>query len=80
MLLSDRQLSLMQALLRVGVPSELIQIFITRCGTSQEEWEDLINRKLIELVKQRKKDILGRYFLTKEGKKLFKHEKVGRYY
>lgn len=73
--LTNRQLSLMQAISKSGIPFELMDIFMSRCGTSLDAWLGLLENKLVELNEKE-----NRYFLTALGKKIFKKEKVGRYY
>ena len=62
------QLYLMQACRKAGVPEELIPNFLSRCGTSQEEYLDLRERGLVESKN-------GRILLTKEGKQTYNRER-----
>lgn len=77
-MLTNRQLSLMQAISKEGIPEELMEIFLRRCGTSEEEWQGLQGLDYVYLDDTNDNDC--RWKLTKLGFKVFKKEKVGRYY
>ncbi len=59
---------------RHGIPTNLVRIFIRRCGMTEQEYLDLCERKWV----QTDPDNVLR--LTKEGLKQYKKLSKGRYF
>lgn len=68
------QLYLMRSLLGRGIPPELLDIFLERCGATKEDWENLLVSGCV------KADTTGRLIVTPEGKKAFNVEKKGKWF
>lgn len=67
------QLHLLRCLRGRGIPAELLEIFLNRCGASREEWNALT--LLGWAVEER-----GRFLLTKEGEKRYRKLRETRYF
>lgn len=75
MKLSDAQLRMIRSTIKQGWPPELSHYLPTRCGATQQEWQALLDAKVIAPDKKTK-----RLHVTAEGKKLYNKAKVGRYF
>ena len=68
------QLYLIRSLLSKGIPPDLLDIFLERCGATREDWENLLVSGCV------KSDAEGRLIVTPEGKKAFNKEKQGKWF
>lgn len=75
--LSTAQLCLLRCFLKNGVCCELIDIFLTRCGATPEEWTAIQQTKLVRKSNLRSG---SRFVFTKEGKREYNKQKQGRYF
>ncbi len=67
-MLSFGQLYLLQSCRKAGFPEELLPNFLSRCGATGEEHQDLVSRGLIESKG-------GRLVLTRTGKRTYEGER-----
>lgn len=71
--LTISQLCLLRSIKKRGIPTELINTFLTRCGASIEEWRILLDSKHTFLKEER-------FYITQLGKKEYQKQKIGRYF
>lgn len=73
MVLTRAQYCLLRSIGKTGVPSELLAIFLNRCGASSEEWHHLIDAGLVEQANLR-------YQMTEEGKRVYRRRPKNIYF
>ena len=71
--LSTAQLCLLRSLKSRGVPVELRDVFLSRCGASLQELWDLRDAGTVEEKE-------GRLQMTDWGKRIYRRESKGRYF
>lgn len=72
--LSIHQLMAMRSLFNMGWPDDLVDKLLLRCGTSQEEWQDLVNTELVFY------DSEHRWRVSSTGLRVYNQESKGKYF
>lgn len=67
------QLCLLRSLRKTGLPVSLLEIFLSRCGASQEDWQGLRDWGLVEQEGDR-------FVLTKIGQREYRGQSKGHYF
>lgn len=67
------QLCLLRSLRKTDIPVSLLEVFLSRCGASHEDWQGLWDWGLVEQEGDR-------FVLTKIGQREYRRLSKGRYF
>jgi hypothetical protein len=74
--LNRAQLCLLRSLLRTGWPGTMTDILLGRCGATAEDWQALIDNRLVTT----ELELAERHLLTAEGLREYRRQSKGRYF
>lgn len=72
--LTNFQLMGMRSLLAQGWPVSLLFHLLNRCSLDHASWQELVNQGWVEVRAD------NRYWLTKEGQRIYKQESKGKWF
>jgi len=71
------QYCLLRSLVKTGIPAELAEIFLGRCGASVDDWQFLLAQGWVAPGKRADK---GRFVLTDAGKRVYQRRPRNVYF